>query len=339
MTGKLNKGANLEADIVEELQRRGIHLFRLSTPLPTLKTNSYFAEKPVPTLIDVPADSPPFIAELANALRNVGYSIPDIKVIIVTHPHSDHCGSARTIAEKSGAEIWAVRDTATLMANFEQECREEEEFTASSLKAAGVPSESIRHAVRFFRDMAGFAHSVATSRYLDEFETVAFSSCCLKIERVPGHTPWCIMLWDSQSGMAFTGDFLLKDISPNPLMQRPGRVAQGYSSLRAFVTSLERVQQMNLRFAMPGHGELIENPSERITELLRFIRKRRKMVIAALKKHSCQTPHSLAQSLFPGLPPEQWFLAISEISAYLDVLQDEGVVTKAEGIPALYRLT
>ena len=121
-------------------------------------------------------------------------------------------------------------------------------------------------------------------RYLEESEMVPFSSCRLRIERVPGHTPWCIMPWDGQSGIAFTGDFLLKDISPNPLMQRPGRVAPGYRRLKTFVASLERVRQMNLRFALPGHGPLIENPSRRIVELLGFIGKRRKMVIEAFTK-------------------------------------------------------
>jgi glyoxylase-like metal-dependent hydrolase (beta-lactamase superfamily II) len=339
MICKSNKLENPEADILKELRDQyGIHLFRLSTPLPTLKTNTYFAEKPVPTLIDVPADSPPFLTELDDALGPLGYSINDIKVIIVTHPHSDHCGSARTIAEKSGAEIWAIRDTAARMANFEQECHEEEEFTASSLKTAGVPADSIDYAVRFFRLMADYTRDVTTSRYLEESEMVPFSSCRLRIERVPGHTPWCIMLWDCQSGIAFTGDFLLKDISPNPLMQRPGRVAPGYRRLKTFIASLERMRQMNLRFALPGHGPLIENPSGRIVELLGFIGERKKIVIAALRRSFSQTPFKLMESLFPGLPPEQSFLAISEISAYLEVLSDEGIVTRIEDLPVRYRL-
>jgi glyoxylase-like metal-dependent hydrolase (beta-lactamase superfamily II) len=335
----ISKAGNPEVEILKELREQyGIHLFRLPTPIPTLKTNTYFAEGPVPTLIDVPADSPPFLTELDDALRTLGYSINDIKIIIVTHPHSDHCGSARTIADKSGAEIWAIRDTAVHMANFEHECNEEEEFTASSLKSAGIPADSIDCAVRFFRRMADYTRDVTTSHYLEESETVLFSSCRLRIERVPGHTPWCIMLWDNQSGIAFTGDFLLKDISPNPLMQRPGKVAPGYRRLKTFIASLERVRQMNLRFALPGHGDLIENPSRRIVELVRFIEERRRMVIATLKKRCDQTPFDLMKSLFPGLPREQSFLAISEISAYLEVLRDEGTVMKIEGLPVRYRL-
>lgn len=335
----ISDAGNYEAEILKELRNRhGIHLFRLSTPLPTLKTNTYFAENPVPTLIDVPADNPLFLTELDCALGTLGYSINDVRDIIVTHPHSDHCGSARTISEKSGAVVRATKETAVRMENFEEDCYEEEKFTVASLMAAGVPGTYIKHAVKFFRSIADYTRNVEAVNCLEEHELVPFSSFCLSIKRVPGHTPWCTMLLDGSSGFAFTGDFLLKDISPNPIMQRPDKVAPGYRRLETFITSLQRVREMKLRCVLPGHGPLIQNPSERISELLRFIEKRRKIVMESFSRSFMQTPFNLAENIFPGLSPEQSFLAISEVTAYLELLQDEGIIMRIDDLPLRYKL-
>ncbi len=335
----MNVRTMTETEILKELSdERGIHVFRLSTPVPNLKTNAYFAEKPVPTLIDVPANSTVFLNELESLLGALKYSIVDIKVIVVTHPHSDHCGSARTISERSGAVIRATPDTAVRMENFEEDCHEEEKFTIATLRASGVPETYIKHAVRFFRSIADFTRNAAAVNCLEENEMIPFSSYHLSIERVPGHTPWCIMLLDRGSGIAFTGDFLLRDISPNPIMQRPDKVASGYKRLETFMASLQRVREMKLRCVLPGHGPLIETPSARISGLLRFIEKRRKRVMESLSSSFTQTPFNLAENIFPGLLPEQSFLAISEVTAYLELLQDEGIIIRTEDFPIRYKL-
>jgi len=46
----------------------------------------------------------------------------------------------------------------------------------------------------------------------------------------------------------------------------------------------------------------------------------------------------MMMKLFPWLPPEQSFLAISEISAYLEALTDEGIITRIEDLPVRYKL-
>ena len=53
-----------DSEMVADLRDRiGFHVFRISTPLPTLKVNIYFTDRPVPTLVDVPPDSPALLDE------------------------------------------------------------------------------------------------------------------------------------------------------------------------------------------------------------------------------------------------------------------------------------
>ncbi len=326
-----------EVAIVRELKdKHGIHLFRVSTPIPGLKVNVYFAEKPVPTLIDTPPDEPFILRDFESMLRRTGYSIGDIKTVIITHPHFDHFGSARAITEKSGAQVWAIEGTGAWMGEFEQECFEEEQFHHECLELAGVPSQWINSSILLFRSLKNFAHGVVPSRSLVSNENVLIGSSGLKIKQVPGHTPWCIMLYHEKDKFAFTGDFLLKDISPNPLIQRPWKVPVGYRSLKAYTSSLESVKQMNLCLALPGHGEMLVNPSERIQDLLGLIEDRSRSIMAVLKEQNNQTIFEIVKKLFPKLPGDQIFLAVSEVLAHLEILEDDGLVKRNGKIHARF---
>jgi glyoxylase-like metal-dependent hydrolase (beta-lactamase superfamily II) len=323
-----------EIEIIEYLQNEHeIYMFRISTPLPGLKINIYFVTRPVPTLIDAPPNDPVFLRELGDALRAVGYSIKDIEVIIVTHPHLDHYGSAAIIAKESGAQVWASRDTGLFLRNFEEECLEEEAFIAKSLELSAVPGDLINYSKQFFRFMKQYASGVVTSRYFEMGEAISLGLNSFVIEGVPGHTPWCIMLYSAKEQIAFTGDFLLKEISSNPLIQRPWKVPDGYKSLRAYTSSLERVARMDLKLALPGHGPLIENPKERIKDLLGLMNTRTEQIITVLRNRHNLTIIDIVREVFPELQREQLFLAISEIFAHLDVLEDESKVRRTHDFP------
>jgi glyoxylase-like metal-dependent hydrolase (beta-lactamase superfamily II) len=302
----------------------GFHRFSLSTNLPALKVNVYFTEFPVPTLIDVPPDSAPILDELGLRLSEVGYSLHDIRTIIVTHSHLDHCGSARTIADLSGADVWATDGVASWLTDYEKESLEEEEFVVSSLRMAEVPDWLIEQGREHFEIMRGFTRGVDVAHRLRVGDVLELGSCSLRVTHVPGHTPWCIMLRDEGKRLAFTGDFLLGDISPNPLIQRPSTVPEAYRSLKTYASSLKRVEAMRLRAAFPGHGELIANPGARARSLLAQMGERKGAILSAASRRPTQTVFDVVEELFPQLPPGQVFLAVSEVLSHFEVLLDEG---------------
>jgi glyoxylase-like metal-dependent hydrolase (beta-lactamase superfamily II) len=324
----------MTGDILGNLrERQGIHLFRISTPLPEFKVNIFFVEKPVPTIIDAPPNNAVSLDELDGELKVLGYSVDDIKIIIVTHPHFDHFGAAETIAERSGARILTTRATCSWLENFDHQCAEEERFNVTSLERAGAPEELIHYSAQYFWFMTGFARAVKPSRCLEIGETIDLGSGNFRVERVPGHTPWCIMLHNAKERIAFTGDFLLKDISSNPLIQRPWTVPNGYKSLKAYTSSLQRVADMHLELALPGHGDLIENPGERIMELLGFMDARARQIITVLREGSRLTVFDIVREVFPELSRDQLFLAVSEIFAHLEILEDLGVARRSQDLP------
>lgn len=338
-SGFMGMFGRTEAEVIRELRERyGIHLFRLSTRIPTLNSNIYFAENPIPTLIDVPEESSATLEQLDSCLRNVGYSINSIKAIVITHPHFDHFGSARTIVEKSGAEVLATRGTGVWIENCEGECREEAQFIEVSLEWAGAPEKSINDCIAHFWSLKESARAVGVSRYIEKGEYISFSSFRVRVEEVPGHTPWCIMLYDQDNKIAFTGDFLLGEISPNPLIQRPWRVAAGYRSLKAYLSSLDRVRGLNLRLALPGHGGLIMNPSLRISNLLELIKERRDLILSTLRATHGRTVFDIVKEVFPEICSEDLFLAVSEVCGHLQALREDGLVMETKGTAPLFML-
>ncbi len=196
---------------------------------------------------------------------------------------------------------------------------------------AGVPAGLVEDVRQFYQFLKGFACAVTPSRYLETNEVIELGSGLFKVEQVPGHTPWCIMMVNAEDGIAFTGDFLLKEISSNPLIQRPSRAPDGYRSLGAYVSSLKRVARMDLGLILPGHGGIMKNPGERIRALLGFIDARARQITGILRERPGLTVFEIVREIFPALPRDQVFLAVSEVFAHLEALEDKGIVTCRNG--------
>lgn len=308
----------------------GIHLLRISTPFQVGKVNIYFIEDPEPSLIDVPPNGERYINELDEALKEMGYSIDKIKRIIITHPHFDHFGSASRIAGKSGSQIYIFSKGARWLEDFENEFKDDDLFYIDFLQRAGVPRELANYSSELYRRAKKYGCQIKPSVYLSDGDTIKFSSFQFQVISVPGHTPWCIALYEPKYGIFFSGDFLIKDISSNAIVQRPWVVPKGYKSLKTYISSLNMVKSLNIKTALPGHRELIDNPKERIEEILLLIKARKQEILQILIKKGTTTPYEIMKELFPDLPDEQVFLGISEIVGYLELLEEEGLATRKE---------
>ena len=262
-------------------------------------------------------------------MNALGFSLADIRRIIITHPHIDHFGSAQAIAEKGKVEVWIHEGAAQALEKYEEEFIDTNNFFESLLRKSGVPEELREQTSQFFGWLKGFACRVLPTRLLKNGDEFRLSSLNLRAVHVPGHTPYCMLFWDPDKKIAFTGDFLLKDISSNPLLQRPWAVPQGYRSVTSYARSLEHVRAMRLKAAFPGHGEPIYQPTKRITELLRFMADRKKQIWHILSAGAA-TPFQIILRLFPGLPPDQLLLAVSEVIGYLEIFEDEGIISRHE---------
>ena len=322
-------------DIVELLDLEyGIRPIRCSLPIPAT-VNIYFVKDPVPTLIDAPPEGMKYLEELEAGLRSAGYSIQDIKRVIITHPHFDHYGLSQTICERSGAEVWVFGDGAHWIEEYEKELQNEEVYRKGLLEKAGATVPEVEDVTEYYREANCFAHGARASKHLRGGERFRLASLTFTVTHIPGHTPFCILLHDTSNSLAFTGDFLPPDIPSMPLVQWTDIRSKHYRPTAEYLASLKKVRAMNLQVALPGHGQIIQEPSKKIDSLLGLIDERRKAVLAVLKKGS-HTPVEIAREIFPRLPMEALFRAVSDVMGHLEMLEEAGLAERRGGNPLYF---
>lgn len=327
-----------KSDVAKRLANNyGIHKIGINTPLPDLKVNIYFMEKPVPTLIDVPPDVPSSLDELNTALLARGYSVEGIRRIIVSHPHFDHFGGARAIAEASGAEVWVSENASHRVENYEEEFKREKEIRGSLLQSAGATTSEIESLFIFYEARTNLAQNIFPSRRLKEGDRFELASLTFAVAAVPGHTPWCILLFDENKEIAFSGDFFVNDIPSQPLVLMAEERPTEYRGLTSYKASLEAVKRMGLKFLLPGHGAIIQDPLKKMEDRLEAIDRRRLAILRTLKKKG-QTAIQITHQLFPDLPQPHLFRGVFDVMSHLELLEENVLVEQRNGIPTYFSL-
>ena len=316
-----------------------VHPISIPIPYASGSMNVYFWERPVPTLLDVPPDGGGYYSHLETALEKLGYRLSrDIERIIVTHPHFDHFGIAGLIAGQSGAEVWAFKGAAKYLESFPEDAREDFRYYASLLEDAGVPGTGMKYLEEFFQVFLQSASKTKVSRRLKEGDEIELGSAVYRVVHVPGHTPWCFMVYDANRQIAFTGDFLIKDITSNALHQRPAEYPKGYKSLASYISSLKKARDLGLAEAYSGHGEPISDVPQRIEDILASIKSRKDLILSILEKRGFCTPFQIVKDLFHDLPDWQILLGVSEVIGHLEVLEEEKMVQRESGPPFMLSL-
>jgi glyoxylase-like metal-dependent hydrolase (beta-lactamase superfamily II) len=142
----------------------------------------------------------------------------------------------------------------------------------------------------------------------------------------PGHSPGLVCFYWPEKKILFTGDHLLKEITPNPILNVSENIFPlRYPSLREYLTSLENIERMALSLLLPGHGEEIHDARGLIQKVFSHHKERMNLVVAFLSKGE-RTPFEIAMDLFPGVPPFEVFLGISEAVGHLEILREKGMV-------------
>jgi len=275
-------------------------------------------------------------------LKLQGFSIGDVERIIITHGHADHFGLVGKIREAASHPVecfihpedrWRI-----LSENFVQDMwsKEMEDLTAM----AGMPQEvieKIKWRFSSFKELCDPIDEVSPMEDGDEFIGNDYH---LKVIHTPGHSSGSCCLYEARHKVLFTGDHIIKHITPNPLVEikRDWLRDPNYQSLKAYMNSLNKITDFDVRFSFPAHGEHIEDLPGIIASYTAHHQQRLEQVWKALKKAS-RPLYYLIDDVFTHVPEGDVFLAISEIIVHLEILMNEGrAELRDPGPPALYRV-
>lgn len=172
---------------------------------------------------------------IADALAALDRRPDDVKRIVLTHFHEDHCGAAAEIAAWSGAEVIAGVDDSSYIRGDED-----------------GPIPVLTEAERTLRpdfDAAPHGPACRVDRTVADGDVLEFGGGA-QVIAVPGHTPGSIALYLPADDAVLTGD---------AVAEVNGQVAVGVfnTDRLAAVRAVHTIAATGARIAGFGHGEAI----------------------------------------------------------------------------------
>ncbi len=273
-------------------------------------------------LIDTGFHCEESIAALLEGIEELNLDLANTDVLI-THLHADHSGNA-SLLEGKGATI--------LMPQVDYERLNDakpERGDASYFVTHGISEENFL-AMFDGNPINRYITDDFSARLLHEGDVLHYGTFALEVICVPGHTEGNIMLYDRKKQLMFTGDHVLFDITPN--------ISAWFSDrdvLRDYLESLEKVEGLPVRLALPAHRHVgSQTFAERIQALKEHHRARLAETQRVVEQHSGATAFETAgyctwrikAKSWADFPPTQKWFAIGEALAHLRYLVNDGSI-------------
>jgi glyoxylase-like metal-dependent hydrolase (beta-lactamase superfamily II) len=296
----------------------------IPTPFYVGDVNVYLIKEDPITLIDVGPKTPEAAAALRAKLSENGIQFSDVRRIVLTHAHEDHCGLAKQVRDEAKNAQILIHDweTGHLFGRLAQQQHRK------LLLRSGVPLAVFEDMKGLYEEISLLTDALDDGDFVplrDEME-IEFESGSLRVLHTPGHTPGSCSFAREANRTLICGDCVLKRITPNPIVSPdPVDPDRRFPSLAEYLVSLAKLRSYKPTLAYGGHGEPVTDFEEIFNRYVRAIDERQKNVLNLVEK-SGSTAFDVAQRLFPNSfnHDVHRFLAISEAIAHLDYAHSEG---------------
>jgi glyoxylase-like metal-dependent hydrolase (beta-lactamase superfamily II) len=292
------------------------------TPFYVGPVNVYLIKEEPLTLIDTGPKTKEALEALREGLRRERVRPADIRRVVLTHAHEDHCGLAKQLRDEA-------KDAEVLVHGWEtghRAGRLEYAEHRDLLVRAGVPEDEIAAMRRMYEGVRAYADALEDHEHaeLTDDAEIEFERGSLRVVHTPGHTPGSCSFLREADRTVIAGDCVLKRITPNPVLSPdPVDPSRRFRSLAEYLVSLARLRSLSPTLVHGGHGEPVTDYEELFNRYLRAINDRQAEVIRLVPKAGA-TAWDVACELFPGAGDVHRFLATSEAVAHLDLAHSEG---------------
>jgi len=303
--------------------RGGVHRIRLGNEEFEGENNAYLLVGEGPTtLVDTGVATENVLAQLEAGLADLGFEVEDVDVVVLTHWHSDHAGLAGHVQSVSGATVHAHEADAPLVGGHA--LVDMEDLHRERLAEWGVPEDKRSEILDTAERASALAGEPVDVDPLVEGDVVEAGDVTLRVVHTPGHAAGLITLVVEGTGHALVGDTVLPVYTPNV----GGADLRVDRPLATYRDSLHRLADADFDRFYPGHREPIDDPNERIREILDHHEERTGRVIDALERLGPSTPWEVSAELFGELSSIHILHGPGEAYAHLDDLDRRGVIER-----------
>jgi glyoxylase-like metal-dependent hydrolase (beta-lactamase superfamily II) len=307
-----------------------VHRLAIPTPFAVGRVNVYLIDDDPLTLVDAGPNSGTALDELQRGIADLGHTLEDIDLVLLTHQHIDHLGLVSLVASHSGAQVAALDLAVPYVEDYSTEFRAADDFAYEMMLRHGVARDvaaALRSVSRAFQAWGARAD---VSRVLHDGDEIRLRDRSLRVHHRPGHSPTDTVFHDAERGILIAGDHLLRHVSSNPLLTPPrDGSTRRPQSLVTYLKSLKATREMDVGLVLPGHGEPIHDHRSLIDERV-AMHERRAGKLQRLIADRPRTAHDLAQALWGNIAVTQAFLTLSEVLGHVDLLLNAGTVLEVE---------
>lgn len=297
------------------------------TPFPVGPVNVFLLDGDPLTLIDTGPETREARSALTAGLLAAGYAPEDLRRVLFTHGHHDHFGLGAWLGDRSGAQLLGGRLDRRHF-RMEREGRR----ALDRLSRAGFGLSTRVLLVAALAGIDRYARPLAAWDELSGGEVLPGDGWSVVVRSTPGHTPGSLTFEIPEAGLLFTGDTVLRDITPNAIVDEdPESPGETFRSVTRYFETLDGIRGTSGRSRLlTGHGEEIPDYAEHHRKVAGRYRRRIRQIEEALAGGP-RTVRELVVTVFPKLATVNVYLAFSEILGFLMYLEDRGRVERREG--------
>ena len=259
------------------------------SPMTFHGTNSFLIGKESVAIVDPGPDDKVHMENLIAAIAG-----RPVSHVIVTHSHLDHSPLAARLADHVGAPVLAFGDSYSGRSETMQKLAEE------GLAGGGE----------------GVDHLFVPDQLVADGDILKGDDWQAEVIYTPGHfgNHICLKIHDT----LISGDIVMGWSST--LVSPPD------GDLRAFLTSCQRLLDINAKRHLPAHGEPIEKPNDRLNWLIAHRASREVQVVEALRRGS-QTVQEIATSIYTDIDARLIPMAERNVFAHLIDLVERNIAS------------
>jgi len=287
-------------------------------------------------LIDTGLNFPEAYQALLRGLSEAGTKPEELTEILLTHFHVDHVGLIPRFKEASkNVKLSIHRVEAELSKHMSRESEENMQSMETFLEVNGAPSSIAIRLQRFhpaFFTPQAYQELATTALPLEDGQEISIGKYNFRVIWTPGHSPGHICLYEPSLKTLFSGDHLLPTITPHI-----AQFMENMDPLTDYLHSLDKIEKLEVDVVLPAHEEAFANHHERIKQLKDHHKRRLDEIMNGLGAGNL-TAYELASKVHWNVNYKSWdefplfqkYLALGEIVAHLNLLEQKQLVSRTE---------